>query len=81
MTFIPGSPSYLYYGEIVAIEMILPEEEMVAMVKKSAEKDSTLTYGPVLAKALVEKGLSDAQIQHLRTIGFNTQDVLEFSHA
>lgn len=80
ISFIPTTESYNYFGPHVTIDMILTEEETEELLRNTFATPPLNTSGQIKAKALLTDKLSEDQIEVLKTIGFNTSEILETLH-
>src|SRR5690606_25980155 len=77
--FIPTSNSFNQYGQYVTINLHLTEGEIEELTNNLLSDGGKRTFGSLRATSIGQV-LSHQQENELRTIGFNTNDVLEIQY-
>lgn len=80
INFIPSSEAYNLYGPNITVSLILEGEELEGIGKNYYAQPPVNSYGNVKVQVLVNENLTPVQIEHLKTEGFNTSDILEILH-
>jgi len=77
--FIPTSKSFNQYGQYVTINLRLTEEEIEDLTNNLLPDGNKRTFGSLRATSIGQV-LSHQQENELRTIGFNTNDILDITY-
>jgi len=74
--FIPGTDSFEKYGRKIVVNMVLDDDSKEELSKNYQSKPTVRTHGNVKAESLVIEGITEEQRKLLKTVGFDTVDIM-----